>query len=417
MSDVVIVGAGLAGLCCALRLQEAGVDFTLVEASDGVGGRVKTDSERGFLFDRGFQVFLTSYPEARRVLDYDALELRYFEAGATIFRGGEFHPLIDPWRHPTALGASLFGPVGSFMDKLRVARLRNRVCGPNLDAILSRPEKPTLESLGDENFSDDMLDSFFRPFLGGVFLDPDLETSSRKFQWLFRMFSKGRVAIPAKGMGRIPQQLADRIPTEKILFNSSVTSVAPGRVSVQDGRDLLCSQIVVATDPRTAVKLFDGVPAPKLRSVTNLYYSLEEAPIKGPALLLNGSGKGIMNNLVFISEVSSQYAPKGRVLASAAVLGVPEIDDHTLDCEVRQQLIDWFGMIVGDWKLERVYRIQEALPDQPSGSLADLGRPSRLQDWLVVAGDWRGIASINGAMESGRLAAEAVLEKVLKEDP
>lgn len=413
MSDVVIVGAGLAGLACALRLQEAGVDFTLVEAADRVGGRVRTDSERGYLFDRGFQVFLTSYPEARRLLDYDALELRYFESGATVFCDGEFHPLVDPWRHPAACLSCLFSPVGSFADKLRIARLRSRVCRGSLDAVLALPEKTTAEALAEDGFTEEMVEVFFRPFLGGIFLERELVTSSRKFHWLFRMFSKGRVAVPARGMQQIPLQLAGRLPPKKLMFNARVARVMPGRVSLEDGRDLLCRQIVIATDPATAVQLFDGLPRPAFRAVTNLYYSLDEVPMKGATLLLNGSGRGLLNNLVFITEASEHYAPKGRVLASAVVLGDPQLDDHLLDCAVREQLVEWFGMSVGAWKLEKIYRIREALPDQPAGSLAVPVRPARLQDWLVVAGDWRGIASINGALESGRLAAEAVLEKVL----
>jgi hypothetical protein len=114
-----------------------------------------------------------------------------------------------------------------------------------------------------------------------------------------------------------------------------------------------------------------------------------------------------------MSEVSQLYAPRGRALASVTVLGNPARSDAALDDEVRRQLVDWFGMRVGEWKLERIYRIPQALPDQSAGALAEIRRSPRLQDWLVAAGDWRNIASINGALESGRLAAEAVLEKVL----
>ncbi|HEX9781577.1 MAG TPA: FAD-dependent oxidoreductase [Opitutaceae bacterium] len=129
--------------------------------------------------------------------------------------------------------------------------------------------------------------------------------------------------------------------------------------------------------------------------------------------MLNGEGSDIVNNLTFMSEVSPDYAPKRRSLASISVVGCLDLDDGALDDVVRGQLVSWFGMIVGEWRLEKVYRIREALPDQPAGSLGEVRRGARLQDWLVVAGDWRNIASINGAMESGRLAAEAVLEKVL----
>lgn len=413
MSEVVIVGAGLAGLCCALRLQEAGIDYLVVEASDGVGGRARTDAEGGFLFDRGFQVLLTSYPEVGRVLDRAALDLRYFESGCLVFRDGRFHALMDPWRHPgRALGSAL-SPFGSLFDKIRVARLRSRVMTPKLDALMALPEVPTRELLAREGFSEEMREAFFQPFLGGVFLDPELTTSSRKFHWVFRMFSTGRAAVPAGGMGAIARQLAAHVPVERLVFNAPVRRVGRGCVSLADGRDLLCAQAVVATDGATAAGLIDGLPEPRFRTVTNLYYSLAEAPVKEPLMIFDGEGAGPVNNLAFMSQVAPGYAPAGRALASVTVLGIPASSDRDLDDAVRRQLVGWFGMRVGDWRLERIYRIERALPDQPAGALADVKRPARLQDWLVVAGDWRGIASINGAMESGRLAAEAVLEKVL----
>ncbi len=413
MSDVVIVGAGLAGLSCALRLQEAGIDFVVLESSNGVGGRVRTDAERGFLYDRGFQVFLTSYAEAGRLLDFGALDLQFFEAGSLIFKQGSFHPLVDPWRRPSAMVKSLFNGCGSFMDKIRMARLRSRVTAPDLETVLARPEVSTRDMLAAEGFGDEIVETFFRPFLGGIFLEGDLRTSSRKFQWAFRMFSKGRAAVPAGGMGRIPEQLAAAVAPGRLQLNASVERVAKGCVHVADGRTILCSQIVVATDPATAVRLIDGLPAPQFRGVTNLYYSMSEPPVRGPILILNGESRGLVNNLAFMSEVSPLYAPRGRTLASVTVLGVPGRDDRTLDDEVRRHLVEWFGMRVGDWKLERVYRIPQALPDQSVGALAEVRRAARLQDWLVVAGDWRNIASINGALESGRLAAESVLEKIL----
>ncbi len=414
MSEVVIVGAGLAGLSCALRLQEAGVDFMIIEASDQVGGRVRTDVSGGFRLDRGFQVFLSSYPEARRVLDYSALDLRYFEPGCMIAREGRLHAFVDPWRRPSALLQGIFGPFGSFADKLRVARLRRRVTRPSIESLLAQPEMTTARALDAQGFGEDIIEGFFRPFFGGIFLEAELGTSSRKFGWMFRMFSRGRAAVPALGMGEIPKQLASRLPAERLVLNTRARAVSEGRVSLEDGRDLLCGQTVVATDSGTAIRLIEGLPAVRFRSTTNLQYSLGEAPLKGAWLVLNGEGQGVLNNLVFMSEVSGDYAPKGRALASVTVIGCPEMDDQALDDLVRQQLVGWFGMIVGEWRLERVYRLPEALPDQPAGTLNEVRRGARLQDWLVVAGDWRNIASINGAMESGRLAAEAVLEKVLQ---
>ena len=195
--DVVVIGAGLAGLTCALRLCEAGRTVRVIEAGDAVGGRVRTDRQDGFLLDRGFQVFLTSYPEAHRWLDYQALGLSSFRAGALVRYGGRFHRFVDPWRSPRDLLAVTLSPVASWMDKLKVARLRHQVCRGSLEALYQRPEQTTAQALRDAGFSDRIVERFFRPFLGGVFLDRELSTSSRMFEFVFRMFSLGeRHAAP-----------------------------------------------------------------------------------------------------------------------------------------------------------------------------------------------------------------------------
>ena len=174
--DVIVVGGGLAGLCCALRLHQEGIRFLLIEASDGVGGRMRTDRAEGFLLDRGFQVLLTAYPEAQRVLDYKALDLHYFYPGAMVRFGGKFHKVADPWRHPLEALRGAVSPVGTFGDKMKVGRLRRKTLEGPVEGLFSRPETTTLKALQDLGFSEKMIDRFFRPFLGGVFL-----TGSWKF--------------------------------------------------------------------------------------------------------------------------------------------------------------------------------------------------------------------------------------------
>ena len=191
MPEVVVIGGGLSGLVCGLRLQESGIDVEVLEASEAVGGRVRTDRVDGFQLDRGFQVLLDSYPQAKHWLDFDALGLRQFLPGCLVFREGRFVRLEDPFRNLSRAGPSLLSPIGSLADKLRVARLRARVTWPSLESVLARPEMTTRESLEDEGFSKPMIEGFLEPFLRGIFLDPDLRTSSRIFHWVFRMFSTG----------------------------------------------------------------------------------------------------------------------------------------------------------------------------------------------------------------------------------
>ena len=210
MPEVVVIGAGLSGLVCALRLQESGVDVHLLESSDAVGGRVRTDTVESFRLDRGFQVLLDNYPEAKQWLDYDLLELRPFLPGCLVYKQGRFYRLDDPFRMPARIGASLVSPLGSFLDKLRIARLRFKVTWPSLKSILARPEMTTREALEHDGFSDEILKSFFEPFLRGVFLDPDLQTSSRIFHWIFRLFSTGLATLPAQRHAGHPQPVGGK---------------------------------------------------------------------------------------------------------------------------------------------------------------------------------------------------------------
>ncbi len=169
MNPVVIVGAGLSGLTCALTLHEAGHRVLILESSDGVGGRVRTDRVNGYLLDRGFQVFLDAYPEAGRLLDLPALDLKSFEPGALVFDGRKLNRVMDVFRRPKALLASAFSPVGSLFDKLRVAVLRQKVLDLNPDDLFARPDQSTEAYLRGLGFSERMIDGFFRSFYGGIF--------------------------------------------------------------------------------------------------------------------------------------------------------------------------------------------------------------------------------------------------------
>src|SRR3954470_6592948 len=209
--QVVIIGAGVAGLCCALRLQDKNIPCVVLEASDAPGGRVRTDKVDGFLLDRGFQVLLTAYPEAQSLLDYKALRLRTFAPGALVRVQGKLHRVSDPFRQPWTLPSTLLAPIGNLADKLAVARLRSQVRTGPLEAIWTRPETSSLEALRDFGFSPRIIDSFFRPFCGGIFLETELATSSRLLEFVFRMLSEGWAALPAAGMGAIPAQLAARL--------------------------------------------------------------------------------------------------------------------------------------------------------------------------------------------------------------
>ncbi len=409
--DVIVVGAGLAGLACARVLSEAKVKVRVLEASDRVGGRVRTDTVDGFLLDRGFQVLLTAYPEASAVLDYAALGLGTFMPGAKVWRGGRLHTIADPWRKPLKAVAHALNPVGSLADKLNVAELRQQALAGTVEELWHRPQRTSLEYLRRLDFSERMIDAFFRPFFGGIFLERELETSSRFLEFVFRMFATGATAVPARGMGALCEQLVERLPLNTVRYGAPVSDVWGHRVRLDSGETVESSAVVVATDAPAAAGLLLGMPPPRTRRVTCLYFAAPEPPVEGPWLVLNGEGVGPVNNLAVMSEVAPSYAPAGQALVSVSVLGEPAAPEapEALEARVREQLTGWFGGAVAAWRHLRTYVVTHALPAMTTEALAEPHRPVRLSPGLYVCGDHRDSASIEGALVSGRRAAEALL--------
>jgi phytoene dehydrogenase-like protein len=410
--EALIVGAGLAGLGCALRLREIGVPFQIVEAADAVGGRVRTDVVNGFRLDRGFQVLLPAYPEAERVLDYAPLDLKAFKHADLIRFGGRFHRIADPRLEPWTAFKSLFGPVVSLRDSFRILSLLSKVKAGKVEDQFRRPEGLTLDFLRwGGRFSEAMIDRYFRPYLSCIFLERDLVTSSRLFRFVLRTLVAGGAAVPAAGMAAIPEQLAARLPADAIRLNSAVEKVESGKIVLRSGEDLTGRAIIVATEgPEAARLLANEVRDPGSRSVCCLYFAADESPVKEPILLLNAHDPGPVNHLAVMSDVSPSYAPAGAALISASVLGIPTQDDANLMAAVREQLTGWFGSVVGAWRHLRTYRIRHALPDQTAPALDEPERPVRLDDGLYVCGDHREHGSIHGALASGWRAAQAVAE-------
>ena len=409
--DVLIVGAGLAGLCCGKRLAECGITFRILEASDGVGGRVRTDLVDGYRLDRGFQIYLTAYPEGRRVLDLAALELKLFTRGALVWVNGRFRRVADPRAEPLA-ALSLFNPVGSAADKLRLVKLYWAVTRGRLDAQTAKDERLTLDLLRETaGFGPKMIDRLFRPFFGGVALDKELTTSSRFFRFVFRTFAEGPGAVPAAGMQAIPDQLAAGLPPGSVRFRAAVRQLGHREVTLTDGEALRARAVVVATEGPVAARLLgDEIPDPGSNGSTTLWYATDRPPVSEPILMLDGEGRGPVNSVVVLSNAAPGYAPPGQALVSAAVVGVPTEDDAELDRRARQQLRAWYGSAVDEWRVLRVDRIAHALPDQTAGALDPWQRPVRLRPGLYVCGDHRDNGSIDGAMTSGFRAAQAAME-------
>ena len=411
-APVIIVGAGMAGLSCAVHLQAAGLKVSLIDSSDGVGGRVRTDVVDGFLLDRGFQVYLDAYPETGALLDLKALDLRAFEPGALVFDGKRLERLMDVFRRPTSAWASLTAPIGGFIDKLRVGLMRTQILGSTLEQIANREDRTTESYLRGRGFSDAVIDTFFRSFYGGIFLESELRTSSRMFEFTFKMFGQGSATLPAKGMGEIPKQLAARLPLDSITLNQKVVSLDSHSVTLSSGEQIHGRAVVLATNAAAVGSLLPELKEsmPDWRSVTNLYFCAPSSPIKESIICLNGSGEGVVNNVCALTDASPDYSPDERALISVSVLGLhPE---ESLPGKVQQELMGWFGECVGEWRHLRTDLIPKALPEQaPSAQKDKVGFIQ--QNGIYVCGDHATSASIEGAVISGKHVAEAILKRRL----
>lgn len=407
--DVVIVGAGLAGLAAARRLSDAGVDVAVLESNDSVGGRVRTDRIDGLILDHGFQLYNPAYPEAARVLDHDALHLRPFTPGVIAWTDRGPARLADPRRQPTWATDALAPRSGSLLGKLRFALYAWRAAQAGPRGRAARVDMPSDVALLSAGIDMRLLETVIRPFLTGVFLEDRLATSRRFLDLVLTSFTRGVPSVPADGMQAIPEQLRDRLPPGTVTTGVTVRQVDAGRVRHDDG-EITADAVIVATDPRAAASLLPGLAIPLGRDVTTWYYLADTDPAAlthgEPVLVVDGRrGRGPVINTVVLTHAAPSYASGGRVLVSASALGLHH--DSATEFAVRRHLAEMYVADTARWTLAGTYPIPYALPamDVP----LDIRKPVALEDGLIVAGDHRDTSSIQGAMVSGRRAADAAL--------
>ena len=407
--DVAVVGAGLAGLSCALRLVKAGARVTVLESRDRPGGRVRTDISDGFVLDHGFQVLLTACSEAQAILDFDKLGLKSFRPGAILRCSGAFHTLADPFREPSMAWRTLLAPVGSFRDKLLVLRLRAHVTRGSLEDLFSRTPVKSADYLAQWGFSEEMIRHFWRPFLSGVFLENRLATTSRKLEFVVRMFSQGFAALPSAGMAAIPGQLAAGLPADLIRLSTAVTQLQNNSVITASGEQVHADYVVLAVERPEAARLAGGAEQPRACSTVCMYFDAPEPPVRDAWLVLNGEGSGIVNNLCVPTEVCPSYGPPGRSLVSVSTVNTVDNDDASLELRVREQLTVWFGPVVQAWRHLRTFRIPYALPMQEPDDIDPLKPAPNLSGRVLVCGDYTHLGCTHGALASGRRAAETII--------
>lgn len=404
--DAVVVGAGLAGLSAARHLAIHGRDVVVLEASDAVGGRVRTDRQDGLLLDRGFQVYNPAYPEAARVLDHAALDLRPFVPGVQVRTPRGPHHLGDPRRRPLWAPGALSPATGSVLGKARLAAYLLRTASSPVSRVLARPDGTADSALREAVGDPVLVDTVLRPFLAGVFLEPDLATSRHFLDLVLRSFATGIPSVPAAGMQAIPEQLAAALPDGTVRLSTPALSVAPGVVRTADG-EVRARTVIVAVDPATARVLLPGLDVPRGRGVTTWYF-LADARARDltggePVIVVDRDGPVV--NTVVLTHAAPSYAPAGHVLVSASALGVHP--SRSMADAVRAHLGLLYGVPTARWEQVACYPIAYALPAfEPPASVR---RPVEVADGILVAGDHRDTPSIQGAMVSGRRAATAAL--------
>ena len=400
-APIYIIGAGISGLIAARTLEERGYAPIILESAATPGGRVQTDAEGGALFDRGFQVLLTAYPQAQKHLDFDTLNLHHFRPGALIFSNGKAERIGDPLRDISSLMPTLIAKVGSLADKWKIFRLSAGLKKKSVEEIFSIPEQTTLEYLQAYGFSDRLITTFFKPFFGGIFLEDSLHTSCRMFEFTFKMFSEGYAALPAQGIGAISKQLADGLQETSLKYGQQVRQVKSGSLVLSGGeeRTSRATLITVPFEPETGVLQESGV---LWERCDNLYFSVSKRTFDEGIIALIADPDALVNNL---------HYPFGQQVEDHPVLSVTVVKKHTLTQteliqKVREDLDRYCGIQTKSFL--KHYSIEKALPRRADLKM-ELERPeSEHLNNVFVAGDYLLNGSLNAAMASGEAAAHAL---------
>lgn len=401
---IVIIGAGVSGLVAAINLEEAGYKPIIYDKNDRVGGRVQTDYIDGNTYDKGFQILLPNYPAVQKYLDIDLLHLKYFTSGAFVFKKGYQSKLGNPNRDFDLLFSTLFSKLASFSDKLKILKLARKLNKKSFDEIFKSESTSTLEYLKSHGFSDQVIDNFFKPFYAGIFLEEHLRTSSRMFEFTFKLFSKAKAGIPEKGIQAIPNQLANRLKNTTFHFNTSIDKVVDNKVSLKDGSNFEADFIIIATDPSALISNLKNQQS-NWKSVDNLYFEVENRVINLPMIGLIAEPGALINNIHYLTLASKK----------TQILSVSVIKSHDLSKEELVKLVEKELKEICEIepvKLLKHYKIGQALPDILDVNYQIPHTETKLKDNIFLAGDVLSNGSLNAAMLNGESAARAVIEHI-----
>ncbi len=405
-----IIGAGISGLIAAKVLEDHGYAPVLLEATDRVGGRVKTDVVAGYSLDRGFQVLLTAYPAAQKYLDLETLDLQNFLPGATIFKNKKQRILGDPLRDQSLLFSTLFSGIGTFSDKIKILQLNQRLKKKTVTDIFLEPEETTISYLNGLGFSKDMIDNFFRPFFSGIFLENKLETSSRMFVFIYKMFGEGNAALPKAGIEAIPKQLHQKLNHSTFKFHSEVATINDNEILLTNGDRIPSDFTIVATAASGFIKNLKNQSI-SWQSCDTLYFDTETRCINKTLIGLIPDKKALINNIFYPSSLKMSN-PKKKQLLSVTLVGTHNLSEEKLIDRVLWELKEYCG--IDSCTFIKRYRIPRALPKLANLQYEMSPSETRLNQQIFLAGDTQLNGSLNAAMLSGESAAMGIIETLSK---
>ena len=403
-----IIGAGISGLIAAQVLENYGYAPIVIEASDRVGGRVKTDSVNGYQLDHGFQVLLSAYPAAKKYLDYEALDLQSFLPGASIFKPRVQKIIGDPLRNLSLLFPTLCSGIGTFSDKFKILKLNQKLKKKTLEAIFSETELSTLEYLKNLGFSNGIITDFFNPFFSGIFLETQLETSSRMFEFVYKMFGEGQATLPKAGIEAIPKQLLTNLKTTSFSYNTKVESLKDGEITLKDGTKLESHYTIVATEASGLISNLKQ-QSTAWKSCTTLYFETESRVIDKKLIGLIPKSGSLINNIFYSSSLETVSDPQNELL-SVTVIDTQGLSNASLIEAVKKDLNECCGIRTTNFI--KLYNFPKALPKLEDLKYEMMPSETRLTDRLFLAGDTQLNASLNAAMISGERAALGVIASI-----